>query len=154
MTKTALTLIDASKLPMRPLQTASLPQHERDRHRAEIGATIEAMLASWFVPTMSAAAQVAYLQDWIDTLEGFTPGLIRKAFSAHRDARPDARPNPSHIKAILADRWGRHVVSQAKTEGLIEAQQDAPRDPVSKERAAEILAAAGFRPLRIPEAKA
>lgn len=154
MTKAALTLTDASKLPMRPLQTASLPQHERDRHRAEIGATVEAMLASWFVPTMSAAAQVAYLQDWIDTLEGYTPGMIRKAFSAHRDARPDTRPNASHIKAILADRWGRHVVSQAKAEGLIEAQKDATCDPVSKARAAEILAAAGFAPRRIPEGKA
>ena len=154
MTETALTLIDASKLPMRPLQTASLSSQERARHRAEIGSTVEAMLASWFMPVMSEAAQTAYLLDWIDVLEGFRPDQVRKAFSIYRDDSPDKRPNASHIKAILADRWGRHVVSQAKAEGLIESQQDALRDPVSKERAAEILAAAGFRPLRIPEAKA
>ena len=154
MTETALTLIDASKLPMRPLQTASLSSQERARHRAEIGSTVEAMLASWFMPVMSEAAQTAYLLDWIDVLEGFRPDQVRKAFSIYRDDSPDKRPNASHIKAILADRWGRHVVSQAQAKGLLEAPSPEHREPVSKERAAEIVKAAGFSVNRIPEVKA
>ena len=140
MTKAALTLMDASKLPMRPLQTASLSSQERARHRAEIGSTVESMLASWFTPAMSDAAHAAYLMDWTDTLEGFTPGQVRKAFSIYRDDSPDKRPNASHIKAILAVRWGRHVVAQLRELPKPDAETRPAGKPQDAGRRAEVVA--------------
>lgn len=105
------------------------------------------MLASWFVPTMSDAARTAYFIDWTDELEGFTPGMIRKAFAAHRDAEPGVRPNAGHIKAILRDRWGRHVVAKAReTEALAaipapgQHRETAEERRISADRARAIMA--------------
>lgn len=98
---------------------------------------------------MNVASRAAYMSVWVDALEGFTPALIAKAFAAHMDAEPSVKPNPGHIKAILKDRWGRHVAAKAKAE----AQQAIPAPGqhhetreerrLSAARAMAILAEAG-----------
>lgn len=149
----ALTLIDGKPLPTRPLQIESLPPQERDRHRAEIGVVIEAMLVSWYQPNISADAATAVLVDWMDTLQGFRPKQIREAFVAYRDREPNRRPNPAHIREILADRWGRRVIEEATAKGLLARPEPEPRpESVSADRAAAIMAEAGFRVQRIERA--
>lgn len=149
MPSTALTLIDGRPLPTRPLNVESLPQHERDRHRAEIGVVVEAMLTSWFSPSISEAAATAVLIDWMDELQGFRPNHVREAFVAYRDREPNRRPNPAHIKAILAERWGKRVLAEAEAKGLLARPEPEARTPVSAERASAILAEVGFRPRRV-----
>lgn len=114
---------------------------------------VEAMLVSWFQPTLSEAAATAVLVDWMDELQGFKPAHVREAFAAYREAEPNRRPNPAHIKAICADRWGKRVIAQAEAKGLLARPESEPRpEPVSRERAAEILAQFNFAPKRIERA--
>ena len=133
-----LMLIDARKLPTTPLQSESLLSQERALYRAEIGSTVEAMLASWFTPSMSEAAQAAYLMDWTDEMEGFKAEQVRKAFQIYRYDQPDRRPNPGHIRRILNDRWGKHVMAQIRAKQA--ESQPEPRETVSPDRVAEIMA--------------
>lgn len=156
----ALTLIDGRPLPTRPINVASLQPPERDLHRAEIGVVIDAMLTSWFQPTLSEAAATAAMVDWMDELQGFSPKLIRQAFvnyrsedavGARREGRAPRRPNPAQIRLICAELWGKRVIEKAKVEGLLAAPEPRP-EPVSKERAAQIMAEVGFHPKRIERA--
>ena len=96
------------------------------------------MLASWFTPSMSEAAQAAYLMDWTDEMEGFKAEQVRKAFQIYRYDQPDRRPNPGHIRRILNDRWGKHVMAQVRAKQA--ERQPEPRETVSPDRVAEIMA--------------
>ena len=90
--------------------------------------------------------KAAILADWMDQLEDFKHETILYALRKWRNENPDKRPNPGHISAMLKDLWGRKVVKENPPMIAPEV-----RKPVSKERAAEILAQAGYRPRQFGE---
>lgn len=76
------------------------------------------------------------LADWMDALEDWKQETIVAALRKWRNDNPSKRPNPGHILAMLKDGWGRKVARETKPAPMIE---EAPRERVSPDRAAEIL---------------
>lgn len=80
------------------------------------------------------------LADWMAILEPYTPDEITASCRDWLREHPDRRPRPGDIaKPIIAAR-GRLLAASRKPEPEAERPE-----PVSKERAAQILADAGFR---------
>jgi hypothetical protein len=83
----------------------------------------------------------AIARDWADTLEGLPQEAIAKACTAYLRQEPRRKPTPGAIYAMARDFIPRPVVVAS---AQVAEVQRPPR--VSAERAAEILAEAGFRP--------
>lgn len=83
------------------------------------------------------------LADWCDALEDWTQEQIVWALRKWRNENPNKRPNPGHILLLMKDARGRKLAAQ-----LPQQKQEPERERVSADRAAEILAQAGFSPNR------
>jgi hypothetical protein len=83
----------------------------------------------------------AIARDWADILEGLPQDAIAKACRRYLTEEPRRKPTPGAIYAMARDYIPRPVIVARAPE------PEAPkRERVSAERAAEILAEAGFRP--------
>lgn len=79
----------------------------------------------------------AIARDWADILEGIPQDALSKACVAYLRTEPRRKPTPGAIYALARDFIPRPTIVP---------QPDAPRQKVTADRAAEILAEAGFRP--------
>ena len=124
-----------------------MPQHELTDHRKRVGATITAMMkvGAYFETDSAEVMDKAVLRDWIDRLQDWTPEAIRKAFWVWQDQQPNRRPSPAHILHILRDTHGRQV---AKAIASLPKPEEPPRQRVSPEARARILAECGGMPAR------
>ena len=112
-------------------------------HRAQILASVEVVLHGYWQPDDAQGLRAAVLADWCDELEPWPVESVRAALRRHRKDHPNRRPNPGHILAILSEAWGRRNAEQVRA--AIAPPVEAPKDRVSPERHAAILAEMGIR---------
>jgi len=79
----------------------------------------------------------ALARDWCDILEGMTQDAIGKACMAYLRDEPRRKPAPGAIYALARSFMPAPVVVH---------RAEPERERISAERAAEIMAEAGFRP--------
>lgn len=111
-------------------------------HRAWIGVRVEALLDGYWQSRPSEMVKEEILADWMATLDAFDRNEITAACREWLRDNPRAKPRPGDIAEIIQRERGRALIEwRAKT-----AQPEPPRlEPVSREAAAEILKANGFR---------
>jgi hypothetical protein len=81
--------------------------------------------------------------DWMDALQDYPLDEIRAACREAVKARPNAMPNEGHILAKIMEARAVFVRMAPKPE-----LHEPPREVISAERAAEIMADVGFRAKR------
>ncbi|GAA6196676.1 hypothetical protein NBRC116598_21200 [Pseudophaeobacter arcticus] len=136
-------------LPATPTGFNALSPQQQKAHRAKIGVRVRAILGQfWQDADTEDAVQAIEIEGWMDVLENCSHSEIRAAW---RDYQTDAnnrtargrlaKPDAGAIRAIiLSKRPKPRVVKPAKVEPKPE--------PVSAERAAEIMEEIGFTPRR------
>ena len=130
-----------------PLLTKSLPQHELDKHRADVCLVMEVMVRKhdkfgW--DRMNSGMRQMIREDWLAALSDYPVKEMREACRLHTLETPNTVPNEGHIKAIILRERARVIAAQPKP-----APVEQPRQRGSKEEANRILAEAGFAPKRM-----
>lgn len=123
-----------------------MPPSEIAHHRAQILASVEVVLHGYWQPDDAQGLRAAVLADWCDELEPWPVESIRAALRKHRKDFPNRRPNPGHILAVLNEAWGKR---NAPVVAAALAQHEAPKERVSEEARARILAETGGLPAQI-----
>lgn len=101
----------------------SLPPDQLAKHRSRISFEVKAFLkASYFEEKHPHEVETAILSDWCDELQDWEVDQIKWALRQHRRSRPDKRPNPAHILAILIERRGHSAARRM----AVEANQEPP----------------------------
>ena len=129
-----------------PQHAQSLSQQELDAHRAEIAFNVEVVLDGYWDRMPPDNVKAAILADWADTLEDWTQEQIVWALRKWRNENPNKRPNAGHILALMKEARGKKIAAQVPKQ-----EQDDARERVSADRAAEIMAQAGFNIRRFPK---
>ncbi len=111
---------------------------ERRAHREWIGGRAITLLSHYWRPDDPVELTAAIGKDWADVLEGLPQDAIQRAAIRFQQENQKAKPTPAAIYALAVASLPRPVLVKP------EPERETPR--VSKERAAEILAEAGFRP--------
>ena len=101
---------------------------------------------SYWRSTPPEQVKAAILADWCDTLEDWTHEQVTWALRKWRNENPNKRPNAGHILALMKEARGKKIAAQ-----LPKQEQDDARERVSADRAAEIMAQAGFNVRRFPK---
>lgn len=117
--------------------------HELTEHRLAIGQAVEVVLHGYWQPSDSEALRAAVLRDWCDTLQDWKPDSVLAALRKWRNENPNKRPNPGHIVQMLKEAWGKKHVEQ--TRAALAAPVEPPKERISPERHAAILAEMGIR---------
>ncbi len=81
------------------------------------------------------------VMDWMDALQDYPLDEIRAACKAAVMDRPNSMPNEGHIIAKITESRAAFVRMNRKPE-----PPEPPREKISADRAAEILAEVGFKP--------
>lgn len=144
----------ATKNGITPLLTKSLPQHELDKHRANVCVVMETMVRKhdkfgW--DQMNTGMRQMIREDWLAALSDYPVDEVRGACRLHTQEMPNKVPNEGHIKAIIIRERGKVLAAQPR-----HVEPSAPRhEPTEAEkaRANEYLAQAGFRPKRMEAAE-
>lgn len=119
----------------------SMSPQECEDHRAEICLEVEIVLKGYWQDKRSFEMDAAVKAWWMDELEDWTPDQVRWAMRKWCRDNPDRRPNPGHILAMLRKSWGRKHAEQ--TRAAIAPQPEPPKQRISPERHAEIMAEIG-----------
>ena len=131
-----------SNLPRNPnASTPSLP--ERAEHREWIGGRIITLLSHYWRDDDPVELTAAIGADWADVLEGLPQDVIQKACIQYQRDEPRRKPTPGAIYSIARELMPKPTVVAPRIDKF-----SPPRDPdeiVSKEKAQEILKAAGFK---------
>jgi len=101
---------------------------------------------SYWQSTPPEQVKAAILADWCDALEDWTQEQVVWALRKWRNENPNKRPNAGHILALMKEARGKKIAAQ-----LPKQEQDDARERVSADRAAEIMAQAGFNIRRFPK---
>lgn len=110
---------------------------ERAAHREWIGGRAVTLLSHYWRDDDPVELTAAIGQDWADVLEGLPRDAIQKACIQYQRDEPRRKPTPGAIYAIA---------KAFLPKPRIVSQPEPPRpEPVSREAAAEILKANGFR---------
>lgn len=105
------------------------------------------MLSGYWQADMDPKLRAAVLADWADELQDWNIGQVKWGLREWRRENPRRKPNPGDIVAVLKRRRGDEFA--AKLAALPTPEPERP-EPVTAEKAAEILAAVGFNVRRIP----
>lgn len=139
--KTGLTL---------PLRTF-LGSQDLAKHRAMVAVELEVLAKKYdrfgWDRDKGSAAHDRIITDWMDALQDYPLSEVRAACAAAVIASPNKMPNEGHIRAEILKARHRYVQSLPKPEENV-----GPVQRVTRERAAEILAEAGFAPKKVPGA--
>lgn len=120
----------------------SLAPQAASMHRAWIGVRVEALLDGYWQSRPSEMVKEEILADWMATLDAFDRDEITCACREWLRDNPRAKPRPGDIAAIVQRDRAMALADWKAKQPTLELPKPAP---VSKERAAEILKAAGFR---------
>jgi hypothetical protein len=131
-------------LPAPTPQTAkSLSPQERIDHRGKIASEVKVVLSAYFQPHEDERIKAAQLAWWCDELEDWTQEQVVWALRKWNRDNPRIRPTPGDVVAICKDARGRKMASLPKP-----PEAEPERQRVDKDKAAQILAEAGFAPKR------
>lgn len=133
--------------PPTPLHSKSLSPEALGEHRQRIASEIKIVLSAYFQPHEDERIKAGQVAWWCDELEDWTIEQVVWALRKWNRDNPRLRPTPGDIVAICKAARGAKIAREMK------AQQSKPKpqpERVSPERAAEILAEAGYRPKRMP----
>jgi hypothetical protein len=128
------------------------PQHDKSLspqglqdHRARIAFDVRTVLSAYFQPHEAEEIKSAQLAWWCDELQEWTQEQVVWALRQWNRKNPRLRPTPGDIVTLCK------VARGKKFAATIPQHQPTPepREVVSKERAAELLAEAGFAPKRM-----
>lgn len=107
------------------------------------------ILQGYWQTELAPQMKAAVLADWADELEDWHLEQVRWALREWRRENPRRKPNAGDVLAILKAERGRAEAARMAAQ----KQPTAPRETVSAERAAELVAAFGFAPKRIEPPK-
>lgn len=116
---------------------------ERADHREWIGGRAVTLLSHYWRDDDPVELTAALGKDWADVLEGLPRDAIQKACVQFQRDEPRRKPTPAAIYALARSFMPRPVIVAAQP------VPEAPRERMSAERAAEIMAEVGFRPKRM-----
>lgn len=116
---------------------------ERQSRREWVLGRIATLLSHYWRDDDPSELTEAIARDWADILEGLPQDAISKACTSYLRSEPRRKPTPGAIYALARDFVPRPVIVARSPE------PDMPRERMSAERAAEIMAEVGFRPKRM-----
>jgi hypothetical protein len=119
---------------------------ERQSRREWVLGRIATLLSHYWRDDDPSELTEAIARDWADILEGLPQDAISKACTSYLRSEPRRKPTPGAIYALARDFVPRPVIVARSPE------PDMPRERMSAERAAEIMAEVGFRPKRMGDA--
>lgn len=126
-----------------PEISKSLSQQGLREHRAGIASEVKVVLSAYFQPHEAEDIKAAQLAWWCDELQDWTREQVVWALRQWNRDKPRTRPTPGDIVAICKEARGKKYAATAPKDP---PKQD--RERVSTDRAAEIMARAGFAPKR------
>lgn len=126
-----------------PQIAKSLSQQELVEHRRAIAIEVKIVLSAYFKPSEDDDIRAGQLAWWCDELQDWTQEQVVWALRQWNRDNPDKRPTPGHILGIMTAMRGKREA--AKLNALPKPAED-ERMPVTKERAQQIMEAAGFAP--------
>lgn len=126
-----------------PELAKSLTPSQYEAHSAEIVVSVRACLGNYWQGKEDEASDALRMADWIAALEDWPISEIQDALRQWVMENPSRRPNFGHIAAKLKEARGKAWAERKQPE------PEPVREPISKERAAEIMAQAGYAPRRM-----
>lgn len=110
-----------------------------------ISGRVATLLAHYWTPSMGDALQTAVAEDWLDELEGFPGWALHRAcqwWASHDNHDRRRKPLPGDIAARARHEFG--AVRLAEQRNRVPAAALPPKEIISSDRAAEIMAEVGF----------
>jgi hypothetical protein len=125
----------------------SLASPDLDKHRAMVAVELEVMAKKMdrfgWDRDRGSMAHDRLIADWMDTLQDYPLTEVRAACRAWVQDNPRRMPNEGDIRSKILAARSKHVAALPKP-----AEAETQTERVSADRAAEIMAEAGFRPKR------
>ena len=129
-----------------PLRTL-LDSRALAQHRAMVALEMEVLAKKFdrfgWDRDMGSPVHDRMLTDWMDALQDYPLDEVKAACVAAVLANPNKMPNEGHVRAQIMAQRAKVVASRPQ---LVKAEPE--RQPVDRERAAEIMEEFGFAPKR------
>lgn len=126
----------------------SLGLQELAQHRAMVAVELEVLAKKLdrfgWERDRNSAAHDRIVMDWMDALQDYPLDEIRAACREAVLARPNSMPNEGHIIGKIMEARAAFVRASRRPE-----PEEPPREKMTAERAAEIMAQVGFKPKRL-----
>lgn len=126
-----------------PQIAKSLSPQELQDHRRQIASEVKTVLSAYFQPHEAEEIRAAQLAWWCDDLQDWTREQVVWGLRQWNRENSRARPTPGDILGLLTAMRGKREA--AKLNALPKPAEE-ERMPVTKERAQQIMEAAGFAP--------
>ena len=107
---------------------------------------MEALLDNYWQNRPAEVVKQEILRGWMNALDGFTRQEIEDAFVLWRREKRRVKPMPEDISDLINLARGRAL---ARWRASQPPEPEPERQPISRERAAELMAQAGFTPKRM-----
>ncbi len=127
-----------------PQIAKSLSPQELQDHRAKIAFEVRTHVKFYERDERVIAARLSW---WCDELQDWAQEQVVFALRKWNRDKPDSEPTPGHILAMMKDLRGRKVAASLPKQEPLAIE----RQPVSRERAAEIMREAGIAIKGIPQ---
>ena len=126
-----------------PLLATSLDSQELAKHRALVAFELEVLAKKHdrfgWDRDRGTATQDRLITDWMNALQNYTLAEIQGACGEFTSEFPDKTPNEGHIRKII-------IANRKKAIRSLPKAPEPEREPAAtKEQAADILKAAGYR---------
>lgn len=144
--KSAMTIFNASSLPP--------PAGQRETHRARMAVRVLTLLRQFFQADVEPAERAVEVEGWLDVVDGLTEAEFRDAWAEYQRTGPRSergallRPDAGAIYGIAMKA---RAATLAVKRAALAPPTEPPRERVSADAAAAILAQAGFRPRRFTD---
>jgi hypothetical protein len=126
-----------------PQVSRGMSTEELKGHRAKIAFEVKTVLSAYFQPHEAEEIRAAQLAWWCDELQDWTREQVVWGLRQWNRENSRARPTPGDILGLLTAMRGKREA--AKLNALLKPAEE-ERMPVTKERAQQIMEAAGFAP--------
>ena len=138
-------------LPAKPTGFNALSPQQQLAHRQMIGLRAEAILNQFWREDVADAVRALDLENWMDLLQNLSQAEIKLAWQSYQLDRGNRtatgalrRPDPARLALIALEKRPRPAL-------VSDRSQEPIGEPISKERAAAIMAESGFGVKRIPK---
>lgn len=126
-----------------PRVSDGMSKQELTDHRARIAFDVRTVLSAYFQPHEAEEIKAAQLAWWCDELQDWTQEQVLWALRQWNRDNPRLRPTPGDIVSVCKKARGKKIAAT-----LPKQEPEPERKRVDRERAAEILAQAGYAPKR------